>query len=405
VLVLLLCWIQPIIDQVAGRGNLAKVLGSSGGGDGLGLGAASRLVASVVALPPWWARPSFEEFDPANALATTASAVAGLTVTGALLLAAGWLSRRVGSRVGVMGVGTAVVALLLAVFNAMSIPVAMAGPFFQAGNYRWVWPISGFVVLAIASGVVLGVEPRRTPPTTWSAQRFGAAAVVTATAVLAILSIPAAYHAGDKTNVRRMPITAQMIDQLEGLDVEGPLFYDRGDGFFGEPYTYPVLFRLQELGVEFTVAEYDVLRFGTKRREGGQASHTLKFAWGDAARDVPDGARRVAFVPGIDEDQRRELRDLSQSIIADLKDGRVGIDLDAARTHSGERLAALVALMNGADDVALADVAHELGLVVEEGLLPHDTAFADDVARWLELRDRRAFDTVALLLIPVDTAT
>ena len=63
-IVVVLAWIQPLIDQVAGEGNLgALVRSGSGGGDGrrLGLRIGIRLVGSVVALPPWWTRPGFSD--------------------------------------------------------------------------------------------------------------------------------------------------------------------------------------------------------------------------------------------------------------------------------------------------------------------------------------------------------
>lgn len=363
VAVVLVCWVQPMIDQFVGTGNLGNVLRSSGSGDGLAASTAIRLVATVVAVPPWWARPSFVDFDPEGGLVGATSAALGFAIVGALLGGAAWLSRRAGSRVGVMAIATAAIATLVAVINTASIPEGNVG--FHAGNYRWLWPISAFVLLAILTGVVLGVRPTSTSHAMPGRVRtyLVPAVVVASMAVLAMLSIPAAYHAGDEENgARRMAITAQLIDQMDDLDVDGPLVYDRRDVFFGEPYTYPVLFKLQELGIEFTVHEQDVLRFGTKRRERGQASHTLKFVWGDAARDLPSDALRVVFVPGIDDEEQRELDELSDSIAADLRSGRMA-----------------------------------------EGLLSHDDRFSSDVTRWLELEDRRRFDTIGLLLIPRHT--
>jgi hypothetical protein len=298
--VLLLSWIQPIIDQFFGTGNLGNVLRASGSGESLPGGRAVRLVATVVATPPWWARPGFTDFDPQEGLATAASTALGFAVVGPLLLGVAWLAWRTGSRLALAGVGTALVGVLLAIISAASIPAGGFG--FHAGNYRWLWPISAFVMLAIASGVALGTGPPR-PPHRSSRAWLVPAGVLAATTVFAALSIPAAYHAGDKENERRMPTAARLIDQLDDFnpddfDIDGPVFYDRRDVFFGEPYTYTVLFKLQELGIEFTVDDDDVHRFGRQRRDDGQASHTLTFVWGEAARDVPEGAHRVAFVPG-----------------------------------------------------------------------------------------------------------
>jgi hypothetical protein len=299
-LVVLLSWIQPILDQLFGTGNLGNVLRSSGSGDGMPVSRSARLVATVVATPPWWARPSFRDFDPVVGLATVASALVGFVVVGLLLLGVASLARRARSRVALAGVGTAAVAVVLAIISTSSIPGGTLG--FNAGNYRWLWPISAFVMLTIASGVVLAVDSPRLPGR-WNRTWPVAAGAVAVTAVLAVLAIPAAYHAGDPENERRMPTVARLVDQLDDFalddyDTDGPVFYDRRDVFFGEPYTYTVLFKLQELGIEFTVDENDVRRFGRGRRDDGQATHTLTFVWGQAARDVPEGTHRVAFVPG-----------------------------------------------------------------------------------------------------------
>ena len=75
-IVAVLAWIQPLIDQVAGEGNLVALAtaGTSSDGQTIGLRLGARLVASVVALPPWWGRSGFSETIVATAWSRTAPA-------------------------------------------------------------------------------------------------------------------------------------------------------------------------------------------------------------------------------------------------------------------------------------------------------------------------------------------
>ena len=62
--VLALAWIQPLWEQLFGKGegNLQRLATHAGEGDlTVGAGTAVKIVSAVVALPPWWTRGGFED--------------------------------------------------------------------------------------------------------------------------------------------------------------------------------------------------------------------------------------------------------------------------------------------------------------------------------------------------------
>jgi hypothetical protein len=130
-LVALLAWSQPLIDQVDGDGfgNLAKLLANAGRSPktiGTDLGA--RLVASILALPPFFGRPSIEKglvlLGPSR-LPTTGVAVAALAVLGiglAVLLVVAW---RRAERPVVAALALALLGLGGALLTASVIPLGI----------------------------------------------------------------------------------------------------------------------------------------------------------------------------------------------------------------------------------------------------------------------------------------
>ena len=64
--VAVLCWIQPLIDQLWGRGNLGAVLGPARRSqDAAGLRAGVEVLAGGVLTPPWWLPGSFAHLPAA----------------------------------------------------------------------------------------------------------------------------------------------------------------------------------------------------------------------------------------------------------------------------------------------------------------------------------------------------
>ena len=118
--VLALCWIQPVIEQFTsdGRGNLSRLVETSrdSGVATAGFGYATKAVASVLSLAPFWFRPSFDEtfFDEdvwrPPGLGIAAASLALLAVVLGVALVVAWRRR---DRTAAFALATAVVATVI----------------------------------------------------------------------------------------------------------------------------------------------------------------------------------------------------------------------------------------------------------------------------------------------------
>jgi hypothetical protein len=308
--VAVLAWLQPVVDQVAGRGNLGNVWRASRAGeDTAGLVHGIRSVASVAGTPLRWLPPSFREFDPTAGLPGTAGAVAALVVVALVLLATALLARRRDDRAVLAAAVTAGVALAAAV--VASAGQTTGGPFgLVAGNHRYLWPIAALAwavpVLATARWVAATTPGRRPVVVALAA----AVALVSAAATL----VPSSTRELVRADEELIPVAEALLPQLDALRGRGPVVVERSDLFFAEPYTYVLMAGLQDQGIDWQVAErVDVLRFGDGRARGPDAGWIVWLAAGDAATTVEEGHERVAFASGLSDAEQRELRGLRAS--------------------------------------------------------------------------------------------
>jgi len=393
----LVCWAQPLWDQFFDDHNMTNVVEASSGGDNPGLGDGARLTASIIGTPPFWGRPSFAEFDPGARLASPLATVLSLTLIGVALVAVGMGAARERSRSGVALATTAFVSVIGAILSSSRVPAGSFG--LVSGNYRWLWPIGAFVLTAVVLGGVVSWPDGR-PIRPILAGVFSAA-----TLLLVAINLPSSYQAGDVINSqRRIGITRELTAQLDSLGVEGPVLLDRSAGFFGEPYTHAVIAELQSLDIDFTFdVPGEIYRFGDGRREIGNATQQMTFAFGAEARRVPEGSERVAFVEGLDGPERRELRALTTTIVDRLADGTIGVRLDEAATETGDVFPLVATAIAGElppDDTAF--LAYELSRLDALGFVDAPGQASTDVDRWFGLRGRDSTDTVAVYLTPVE---
>ena len=222
--VAVIAWIQPLIDQVAGEGNLGHLL-RSGGDDpervGLGLGA--RFVGSVVALPPWWTRPGFSStIRPTGVVeeagsrtlaeghvAGTGAATLGLVLAVAVLavvIAAGWYQRsRPLLTLGVLAASALTAALISMVLLPFIVLVPSGVLGVSPHQMRWLWPISALVLLTPLVAVAEWAPVRRVVVPVGLA----------ATAVLSVLNLPTqAAPEGPTADRRYTETTRALVDQL-----------------------------------------------------------------------------------------------------------------------------------------------------------------------------------------------
>ena len=394
VVVLAVCWAQPVIDQLSGEGNLAALArGLVDGGDAedVGIDRGARITADVVAIPPWWARPSFHEGmrypagqprfvdDEPNVegLPSTTGAVAGLAVLAVVVAAAAVISRRRGD--GGLHTGLAVggVAVVIALVTTVVQPVGASG--LSSHLQRYLWPISALLTTL----VVVALVPRRAAVRTLAG----------ATVVLAALALPAhASKVGPAADAEVIPVVRDLASQLDDVDLPEPILVNT-DTRYAEPWTSAIMGILQGDGVDFTVTDEGWARqIGTGRRDDGETTAVLFFREGAAADDVPPGARRVAFHDGLDGDERRELARLERSLA----------DVDVVLDDDGQDAMAVGGLPQLEGDPSTASLLRDgsLAELLRLGLLEVPEDRADALHRYQELRTRADRQTIAVFVAP-----
>ncbi len=405
-IVAVLAWIQPLIDQVAGEGNLVALAsaGTSGDGQTIGLRLGTRLVASVVALPPWWGRSGFSETIVATGVVTDGTSVdvaegnvagglvaaLGLLVVAAVLGAVivfGWRRR---SRPTVTIGALAAVAVAAALVTTVVTPVNLIG--LSPHQLRWLWPIS-MLVLAAAAFAVATETPRRV------VRPVGVAAV----AVFAALALPTYAAPEGPTRERGHTETvAQLLDQLEDYDPEGAVLYDTSVLRFAEPYSGPTLAALARNGVDVVVSdEVTIRQIGRGRQADGTETHRVFQVEGSAAATTPAGARRIAFADGLDDAERAELDELRADVIAAASAGGLQLnEAGLAAATAGRLPFEATVLERGGDASAIDAGGWLLELAANEWIdIPTDQQPSWD--RFVELDTRRTRFTVALFETPL----
>jgi hypothetical protein len=331
-LVALACWSQPILEQLfgAGRGNLGRLISSLGTSQArVGLARAPRFAADVLALPPWWGRPSMSEsFASGAPLPSLAASLVGLAAVAAALAAGVALVRRRNGRAAVAA-GMALVLVPVSVLAASTMPIGVFGV--AAHHVRWLWPVAVFVTFALLLTLLASLPGRRLAR--------GALAVSTGVAVvLAGLALPTMNaRVGPSADADSMPAIRSLGPQLAALRGEQGVLFDVSELRFAEPFSFAVMAELQELGVPWFVDDEGLVRqLGPARRYSpGDASVRLFLREGDAARQGTDGARRVAFVDGTNGAEAAELRRLQEDLRPFIAAG--GLRLTArARVEAGD---------------------------------------------------------------------
>lgn len=379
--VVAVAWAQPIAEQlVNGRdGNLARLV-SSGGSESASIGPrlGARLIAAVVALPPWWSRSSFADTIQTNQVRPDGTVVVGvglpsgpvaaaaivalLTLVG---LAAWWALRR---RDAVVAGLCSVVATALAAawITTMVMPTGVFSP--SPHQMRWLWPISALVTLTA------GITSIRMLGGAWVAR--GAVAAVALVAVFSAANVPYwAHDHGPTADRAALEPIRRLHEQLDVLDRAEIYLFDPSTLRFSEPFSGPLLAELRRRGLEFVVDDEGMVRqLGSTRRNDGSATVRLQLHERASGRPVPASGAVVAEVSGLDPDQLAELERLRQQVAE--ADG-----VDAAAVASGAFAGAI-----------------ELG-IADPPALPDPV-----IDRYLDLERRLRLYSVALVALPVEPA-
>jgi hypothetical protein len=296
--VLALCWVQPLVEELqAGQGNISAVREAAGADStSLGLGPGARAVATVVAPPDGWWRPSFGGFDPVDGLMSGGGAAGALALVAALHVGLAWWAARRAERAVAAWSVTALAALGVSVLAAASSPIS--GPFGAvSGNYRYLWPVSVFTTGALLASAIR-LAGRRV-------DRVALPALGVLTLGLALLALPTSYQSpGPEEDAPLIPVARSLRAQVLDHGLDGPVAVDRSGLFFGEPYTYVVLAALQETGIDLVLdAPTDLSRFGDGRERDGAVEGTITFAAGAAALEDRPGSELLARASLLDDDE------------------------------------------------------------------------------------------------------
>jgi hypothetical protein len=303
-----LLWAQPVYEQLFDReagGNLGHLLSGIGASqDTIGLARAPRYVADILALPPWWGRPSSREAFAADLLVPSVeqsiaslphltTSIVGLAMVIGVLVASLLRARRGGDPAGTWAaaIGLAIVSVTVAALAMTPIGITGIAPH----HLRWLWPAGVFVAFAVALPLLSVARTDR-------GKRLGLAAAALVTVTLSLLNLPTMdATVGPQRSVAAVPTIRELLPQLASLRGEHGVLLDTDGLYFAEPYTAPVMAELQRLGVAWFVdGPISERQVGSSRAHQGQASVRVYLREGDAARHVPPGARRVAFAEGSD---------------------------------------------------------------------------------------------------------
>ena len=297
--VLVVCWAQPMWEQLfgPGKGNLARLLTNASGGE-LQLGPAlgvrlsgNILPATAVAAPLGVLEPrsrgppaSRTRTGPSSTSSTRWSAAGSrstlLVALVGVLAALGWALRRhrphdlVG---GVLGDGRCCRRRAL-----HASPWSPSGSLFAAHHVRWLWSLA-----VLVNVVVLWAVAEIWSPCAGGARGTAVSIVPVALAVvLSVAAVPySAQPQGPVADYAAMPALRRVFRELEPLRAGEPVVYDVSNVRVFEPYSSAVMMRLQELGIEFRVTDEGMVRqLGESRRADGTETHAC----------VPARARRGA---------------------------------------------------------------------------------------------------------------
>lgn len=290
----LLAWAQPIIEQLfgPGRGNIGRVLEARNAtGTPIGARLGLRVVSQVVALPPWWGRPSFSNSIPSTGfsadgqvrptgLVGLAGAAIAMTVVVAVLGLLVVLAVRRHERSAAVLPGMALVVVVSSLFTAVQMPLSVIG--LAPHQMRWLWPVSAFVWVAVGDAIVRAVQRRRGDEHTARVARLAALGAV---CLLALLTLPTyTTDQGPSTDRAANDAIRSMMQQLDEVQLPGAAVFDVSTLRFAEPYSGPLLAVLLANDQPLKVTDEGFIRqLGERRRASGDEQWTVQLREGDTA--------------------------------------------------------------------------------------------------------------------------
>jgi hypothetical protein len=411
--VLVVLWIQPLVEQVTGKGegNISRIVRGLGEGPmTLNWHSSLEAVAQVVALPPWWARPSFhQDFRfglTGNPLPSVALALVSLSVVAGLLAWCLRQARRSGDATSTAALATAAVLVMAAVITANQTPTSAQGT--VAYQLRWLWPVALFVWLAVAS---FGLRQ--------AATRGGRAAPVSVvlavvTAVVTMLNL-SWTNQGTTAAEATMPVARDLVRTIDFDKVKGPVLVETDEGIW-DPYSEAVLFELQHHGVDFVIHDRIGYRMlGEDRRwNGHNAAALVRVSTSDWAMLPRPGADVLARHPGLDQELHDQMYLLQQDIKAAFAKGELRLNergrhvadnggFESVRRSDPDRVDPGVVTETRFWPYGLHR--RDVLLMIREHLLDAPDDWTERLERYADLQETWDAQTVAVFLEPISAAS
>lgn len=317
--VVVVAWLQPLWQQLfgSGPGNLSEVfLAGRSVEDRTGWRLGTRLLASVVAKPPAWWRPSYDGDEmlagvgpDGDAIGATSllSSSAALGVLAVLTVVAVWCVRWSG-RAGFKGAKpmliVGAVASAVALITASTVPLDQFGA--SAYKFRYLWPIGGFIAATFAATAV-HVLKSLTLLERWGAValrfapgRWATPAIVAFAATFAVLTVPTrTWSEGEFTRRDVWPVSAALRSQLGAVEQGRIVLVESDQVPFPDYFSWAIMSELDRQGIEFVVDTTDAARqVGPRRYDTGSADMRLYVAVDEWSRATFAGTRQIAYADG-----------------------------------------------------------------------------------------------------------
>jgi hypothetical protein len=403
--VLAVCWIQPLIEQFTadGRGNITRLVDSARSPTKtIGFDFGTRVVATVVSLPPWWFRPSMHDaFIFGWGAPSLVSAILSLGILAAVIAWCAWNARRRHDRVSTWALATAVVALAIGLVTAGRGPVTVFGKV-TPHTFRWLWPLGAFVFFVIAASIGRQLA-RRAVRSSYSAALVGVFTI--ATVAVAVLNVPFSDKGGGPNAAEyAIPAARDLAGNMGSLDGKGPLLIDDlFHGAFADPYGGAALAELQLRDIPFVTGDRGLERhLGPARHFNGRnARAALLLRTGDATLEPPPGSRLVARGEGLSAADQRELSRLKTQITEYLAQGRLRLDGRGQAALARGALPNLARVQTSGADPGVLLSSRELDVMIREHFLVHEDVWSKRFERYADLQHQWDLQTVALFVAPV----
>jgi hypothetical protein len=379
---------QPVAEEAGadGPGNIVRLWRAVGDVPTLAAAPSARVLARVVALPPWWVRPWHADdlgVGPAGTvgppLLLAVVGLVGLSVAGVLRLREAHRRR---DRVAASGIGLAFAVSGLAFATALLVPTTRFGT--AVPQLRWLWGAGVFVSLVLFVAGYRGLKP--VPGGRW----WPAAACATVTLVAAVGTLTAGDRGATATPAAYR-VARSVTDQVAAADLDGPMAVICDESLL-DPYCEAVL---AELAVERVPLE-------------GDADRTLVVAAGDAAARYTRGWRVIARYETLTHDEADELDRLREVLESAIASG------DITLNHRGREVAARGDLESVDPDRAVLGIdagaatalreelfgAHRRDLVamVAHELVSGESPWPGALRRYRDLQDRADAGTVVVAI-------